>query len=214
MISAAGDSKGLPLQSIVGWFSPLPSLVYAGDSVVPDACHLALGVTPEWMERRALAIERAGNRCQVCYSGEDLNVHHRTYERRGNEDPEDLTVLCQQCHTWFHRRMREHEGLTHITIGMGEVMAKLETPQSYLVPTGFEDLDRAIGQLQKGQFILVGSRSEQGAIPFIITLGLNAVKAKKSLAFFSCTMNKERFAEMVMAIEARLQKSGLKAPVF
>jgi hypothetical protein len=43
MISAAGDSKGLPLQSIVGWFSPLPELPYAGDSVVPDACHLALG---------------------------------------------------------------------------------------------------------------------------------------------------------------------------
>jgi replicative DNA helicase len=166
--------------------------------------------TPEWMERRALAIERAGNRCQVCYSGEDLNVHHRTYERRGNEDPGDLTVLCGQCHAWFHRRLTEPEGLTHITVGMGEAMAKLGTPQSYLVPTGFEDLDRAIGQLQKGQFILVGSRSEQGAIPFLITLGLNAVKAKKSLAFFSCTMNKERFAEQVMAIEARLKLNWLQ----
>ena len=43
MISAAGDSKGLPLQSIVGWFSPLPWLAYAGDSVAPDVYHLALG---------------------------------------------------------------------------------------------------------------------------------------------------------------------------
>jgi hypothetical protein len=42
MRSVAGDSKGLPLQSIVGWFSLLPWLASAGDSVVPDACHLAL----------------------------------------------------------------------------------------------------------------------------------------------------------------------------
>ncbi len=166
--------------------------------------------TPEWMERRALMIERAGNRCQVCNSGEDLNVHHRTYERRGNEDPGDLTVLCQQCHAWFHRRMTEHEGLTHIAVGMAGAMAKLETPENYLIPTGFEDLDGVIGQLQKGQFILVGSRSEQGVIPFIITLGLNAVKAKKSIAVFSYTMNKERFAEQVMAIEARIKFNRLQ----
>jgi replicative DNA helicase len=166
--------------------------------------------TPEWTERRALMIERAGNRCQVCNSGEDLNVHHRTYERRGNEGPGDLTVLCQPCHALFHLRMKEHEGLTHIAAGMAEAMAKLETPENYLVPTGFEDLDFVIGQLQKGQFILVGSRSEQGMIPFLITLGLNAVKAKKSLAFFSSTMNKERFAEQVMAIEARIEFNRLQ----
>jgi len=161
--------------------------------------------TPEWLERRALMIERAGNRCQVCNSGEDLNVHHRTYERQGNEHPGDLTVLCKQCHAWFHRRLTEHEGLTHIAVGMAGAMTKLETPENYLIPTGFEDLDRAIGQLQKGQFILVGSRSEQGVIPFIITLGLNAVKAKKSIAFFSYTMSKTLFAEQVMAIEARIK---------
>jgi replicative DNA helicase len=167
--------------------------------------------TPEWMERRALMIERAGNRCQVCNSGEDLNVHHRTYERRGNEDPGDLTVLCQQCHAWFHRRLTEHEGLTHIDVGIAGAMAKLDTPENYLVPTGFEDLDGAIGQLQKGQFILVGSRSEQGVIPFIITLGLNAVKAKKSIAFFSYTMSKTLLAEQVMSIEARINFNRMQS---
>jgi hypothetical protein len=42
MISAAGDSKGLRLQSFVGWFSPLPSLVSVADTVAPEVCHLAL----------------------------------------------------------------------------------------------------------------------------------------------------------------------------
>jgi hypothetical protein len=43
MVSAAGDNRGLPLLSIVGWFAPLPWLGSAGDSVVPDVCHFALG---------------------------------------------------------------------------------------------------------------------------------------------------------------------------
>ncbi len=43
MVAAAGDNRVLPPLSIVGSFSPLPSLEYAGDSVVPEVCHLALG---------------------------------------------------------------------------------------------------------------------------------------------------------------------------
>ena len=43
MVPAAGDNRVLPPLSIVESFSPLPSLEYAGDSVVPEVCHLALG---------------------------------------------------------------------------------------------------------------------------------------------------------------------------
>ena len=60
--------------------------------------------TPHWQRTRAAAIERAGKRCQVCNDyGIPLEVHHRTYERRGAEDPSDLTVLCWSCHQLFHK---------------------------------------------------------------------------------------------------------------
>src|SRR6266849_4037813 len=42
MAPAAEDHTALPALSIVGWFSPLPSLVYAASNAVPPACHLAL----------------------------------------------------------------------------------------------------------------------------------------------------------------------------
>ena len=61
--------------------------------------------TPEWRERRLAALERAHYRCQVCYGSLYLQVHHRTYERRGREWPEDLTVLCDACHALFHGKM-------------------------------------------------------------------------------------------------------------
>jgi hypothetical protein len=32
--------------------------------------------------------------------------HHRTYERLGEELDEDLTVLCRECHSWYHERQR------------------------------------------------------------------------------------------------------------
>jgi hypothetical protein len=58
--------------------------------------------TAEWQERRKAALKRAGYRCQVCDRERLLHVHHRTYVRRGNELPGDLTVLCNECHALFH----------------------------------------------------------------------------------------------------------------
>lgn len=58
--------------------------------------------TEHWQKTRTEALERALHCCQVCNSPTQLNVHHRTYERRGNELPEDLIVLCQSCHQLFH----------------------------------------------------------------------------------------------------------------
>lgn len=42
-------------------------------------------------------------RCQLCNSGEKLQVHHRTYERVGKELLSDLTALCGECHDKFHK---------------------------------------------------------------------------------------------------------------
>lgn len=59
--------------------------------------------TPEWQETRRRAMKRAGFRCQVCNAyGVRLNVHHRTYERRGCEENQDLITLCEGCHEIFH----------------------------------------------------------------------------------------------------------------
>jgi hypothetical protein len=59
--------------------------------------------TPHWQRLRERALVSAGYRCQVCNSGQGpLNVHHRTYERRGRELPSDLIVLCEKCHSLFH----------------------------------------------------------------------------------------------------------------
>src|SRR5882762_10580822 len=46
----------------------------------------------EWRIRRLQAIERDDRRCRVCNSGENLDVHHRTYKRLGDELSNDLKI--------------------------------------------------------------------------------------------------------------------------
>ncbi len=60
--------------------------------------------TQYWGARRLFALKRAQYRCQVCNaSDKPLNVHHRSYERLGEERNTDIIVLCQPCHEMFHK---------------------------------------------------------------------------------------------------------------
>lgn len=59
--------------------------------------------TEHWLDLRRRMLKRADYRCQVCNrNNQGLQVHHRTYERRGHEEYGDLIVLCATCHQTFH----------------------------------------------------------------------------------------------------------------
>jgi hypothetical protein len=59
--------------------------------------------TEHWQEVRKAALKRARYRCQICNAADaTLNVHHRTYEHRGEEYAADVVVLCENCHAVFH----------------------------------------------------------------------------------------------------------------
>jgi 5-methylcytosine-specific restriction endonuclease McrA len=64
--------------------------------------------TSEWAERRRGALRRANDRCETCRTDARLHVHHRTYERRGEERPDDLIVLCEDCHLAVHTSGGSH----------------------------------------------------------------------------------------------------------
>lgn len=65
--------------------------------------------SPYWKALRRRALHAAHYRCNRCgfraWPGSEdewLHVHHLTYERLGCERPEDLEVLCAQCHAAAH----------------------------------------------------------------------------------------------------------------
>ena len=78
---------------------PFPSVGLQRDAALSRMHYDKYLNTPEWKERSSIIRKRFGNRCQTCNSSnKKLEVHHRTYERRGNELPTDLTLLCEECH--------------------------------------------------------------------------------------------------------------------
>jgi hypothetical protein len=57
--------------------------------------------------RRNRALKAAFWRCQGCGSKQNLEVHHKAYERLGCEADADLEVLCGECHSRTHDRQEQ-----------------------------------------------------------------------------------------------------------
>jgi len=56
--------------------------------------------TSAWYNLSTQVKERDHYRCRMifCRSTKRLEVHHKTYERIGREDLDDLVTLCHRCH--------------------------------------------------------------------------------------------------------------------
>ena len=94
----------------------------------------------KWQARRVSFFHTRGRRdCQACGATDDVQVHHRTYERLGRELDSDMTALCQRCHDAVHRLHRFDGTLTlaeatdAILAEPGRRVAKPETPS---IPVG------------------------------------------------------------------------------
>lgn len=59
-------------------------------------------ISVDWMYKRQEALYRDGYKCCLCGRNRELEVHHLTYERLGNENLEDLMTLCVRCYNDAH----------------------------------------------------------------------------------------------------------------
>lgn len=55
-----------------------------------------------WQSKRLDAMQRAGDLCEHCRLAMATQVHHKTYDRIGDEKPDDLMALCNDCHCGKH----------------------------------------------------------------------------------------------------------------
>ncbi len=58
--------------------------------------------TPHWRALRRKVLLRWRGLCENCATAPAAEVHHKTYERMGNELLTDLTPLCSECHKQEH----------------------------------------------------------------------------------------------------------------
>lgn len=52
----------------------------------------------QWKNMKRSLIKWRGNRCERCGLETPLELHHKTYERLGNERLSDLELICSTCH--------------------------------------------------------------------------------------------------------------------
>jgi hypothetical protein len=63
--------------------------------------------SPEWRAFRLMVFAGRGRRCQSCTKNEgQMHVHHLHYRTFRHEQPADVLVLCEGCHTLVHESKR------------------------------------------------------------------------------------------------------------
>ena len=56
----------------------------------------------EWAQIKIDLYQTGGKQCEHCGSTNRIEVHHLHYDNVFNEEPEDLVLLCRQCHQAEH----------------------------------------------------------------------------------------------------------------
>jgi replicative DNA helicase len=79
------------------------------------------------------------------------------------------------------------------------------------VPTGFTDLDRLTGGLQKSDLIILAARPAVGKSSLALSLAHNsAIKHQRSIAVFSLEMSKEQLVQRLLSMDAGVDQQRLR----
>lgn len=60
--------------------------------------------SPEWGSKKKIVHDKYNDKCGLCESKMFLQVHHIHYKNVGNENIEDLILVCKTCHEQIHGR--------------------------------------------------------------------------------------------------------------
>lgn len=78
-------------------------------------------------------------------------------------------------------------------------------------PTGFTDLDRLTGGLQKSDLVILAARPAVGKTSFALSMAYNAsVKHQRPVAVFSLEMSKEQLVQRLLSMDAAIDQQRLR----
>ncbi len=105
-------------------------------------------------------------------------------------------------------------------IGMSELLAQYMNAlderyenrgRTVGVPTGYRDLDRLLGGLQRSDLDIVAARTSLGKTAFAINVAYNAaIKFKRHIGIFSLEMSKEQLAQRFVALDSGVEQQRLR----
>src|SRR5258706_5860384 len=105
---------------------------------------------------------------------------------------------------------------SHVRDVLSDYMNKLEQLHERRgsivgVPTGFTDLDRLTGGLQRSDLIVLAARPGVGKTSLALSLAHNAaIKHQNSIAVFSLEMSKEQLVQRLLSMDALIDQQRLR----
>ena len=104
------------------------------------------------------------------------------------------------------KNMQGLQRLNEVIVQTFDRLDLLKSPESENyrgIPTGIKELDETITGLNKTDFILLGARPGMGKTSFALNIARHAaVKAGRTVAFFSLEMGKEQLCSRLLSTEA------------
>ncbi|HLX41299.1 MAG TPA: replicative DNA helicase [Ktedonobacteraceae bacterium] len=155
------------------------------------------------VERTAILrrlIHAAGEIAAIAYDEVDANL--------ALEKAEQLIFGISQRHA--------HSDFSPLRDLLSEYMNKLDQLHERRgtivgVPTGFTDLDRLTGGLQKSDLIILAARPAVGKTSLALSLAHNsAIKHQRSIAVFSLEMSKEQLVQRLLSMDAGVDQQHLR----
>ena len=153
------------------------------------------------------------------YDVRTLIVTAREIVEEASEGGADASTLLDSAEQRIFdiRRGKNMQGLqrlNEIIVQTFDRLDLLNSPDSDAyrgVPTGIHELDETITGLNKTDFILLGARPGMGKTSFALNIAHPAaVKAGKTVAFFSLEMGKEQLCSRLLSTEALVGGTKLR----
>lgn len=176
--------------AIIGLLSSVPTSI--------NALHYARIVRETWTRRRL--ISAAGQIAKLAYG----------------EDPTEEVIAASEALLFAvadggaGRETQRIRDIVRQYIDRTEMRADQEN-KVFGVPTGFADIDRMLGGLNKSDLTLLAGRPGMGKTALALGMSLNAAtKHSKRVAFFSLEMSAEQLVERMMASETKINSQDLR----
>lgn len=193
----------------------------------PDAIAIASEYRRQYNELKAFEVtalcdnsETANIYTHTCRLG-DLAVRRNLIElgqflqTKGGIEQEDIADLARHAGdclgNMFARTDNPVTTIRDAVKGVYDIIDRNKSGGSPLTgsPTGFPELDRQAGGLQKSDLIIVAGETSQGKTSFTLSLLNNTVKHGTKVAVYSLEMKKEQLAARLMAMESGIPASQL-----
>lgn len=134
------------------------------------------------------------------------------------ESQEDVSLLIDQAESKLFAisNQKEKKGFAaakDLVVEGYKMIEKLFERKSHItgLATGFKDLDKKTGGLQKGDLVIIAGRPAMGKTAFALNLAVNTAKLNSaSVAIFSLEMPREQLIMRMMTSEARIDNERIR----